>query len=213
MNLAQGIGLYLALWKQVYGKGVEVPFHGTEKGWMSTHSDTNLDLLAKMEIYAALNPEMCGGGRAFNIADGRTVRWAEVWPGLCEDFGPLGVGPTDGGEGIVDFVERNERVWEGLVKREGLRGEPFGEQNWGLVHFMLVDFGFDRELVFPVVNFEILHCKGRFVRCGAAAFPDWKSWPNATSRATTPRSPLVLCATRVHTKELRCIRKSNLAVN
>jgi hypothetical protein len=157
------------LWKQVYGKGVEVPFPGTEKGWMSTHSDTNLDLLAKMEIYAALNPEMCGGGRAFNIADGRTVRWAEVWPGLCEGFGLLGVGPTDGGEGIVDFVERNERVWEGLVKREGLRGEPFGEQNWGLVHFMLVDFWFDRELVFPVVNFEILHCKGRFVRCGAAA--------------------------------------------
>jgi hypothetical protein len=145
MNLAQGIGLYLASWKQVYGKGVEVPFPGTEKGWMSTHNDTNQDLLAKMEIYAALNPEMCGGGRAFNIADGRTVRWAEVWPGLCEDFGLLGVGPTDGGEGIVDFVERNESVWEGLVKREGLRGVPFGEQNWGLVHFMLVDFGFDRE--------------------------------------------------------------------
>jgi hypothetical protein len=99
---------------------------------MSTHNDTNQDLLAKMEIYAALNPEMCCGGRAFNIADGRTVRWAEVWPGPCEDFGLLGVGPTDGGEGIVDFVERNESVWEGLVKREGLRGEPFGEQNWGL---------------------------------------------------------------------------------
>lgn len=145
MNLAQGIGLYLALWKEVYGKGAEVPFPGTEKGWMSTHNDTSQDLLAKMEIYAALNAERCGGGQAFNIADGKTVRWAELWPGLCEYFGLVGVGPTDGEEGIVDFVKRNAGVWEGLVEREGLKGEAFGEQNWGLVHFMLVHFGFDRE--------------------------------------------------------------------
>ncbi len=129
MNLAQGIGLYLTLYAAVHGKGAEVPFPGSEKGWRSTHSDTSQDLLAKMEIFAALNPEKCGDGAAFNIADGKTVTWAEVWPGLCGYFGLIGGGPKEGAKAIGDFMRRNEGVWDELATKEGLRSGLLGEKN------------------------------------------------------------------------------------
>ncbi|KAJ0303570.1 hypothetical protein COL516b_006575 [Colletotrichum fioriniae] len=104
MNMARGIGIYLSVWRYVFGAGagsrgpggrVEVPFPGSLRSYRATHTDTNQDVLSKMEIFAAVvNPEGCGGGRAFNVADGGAVTsWSQVWPRLCERFGLVGVAP------------------------------------------------------------------------------------------------------------------------
>lgn len=145
MNLSQGIGLYLSIYRGVHGQGARVSWPGTEKSWKCRHSDTSQGVLAKFEIYAATHIEECGSGGVFNIADGKTVTWEQVWPKLCADFGLEGAGPTSDAVSMEKFVKDNIDVWKKLAEEYGLRQKTVEEQNWPFVHFMLVQFDFDRE--------------------------------------------------------------------
>ncbi|KAI9166334.1 Short chain dehydrogenase sirQ [Paramyrothecium foliicola] len=145
MNMAQGIAIYLSIFKEINGAGATVPFPGYEHGYNSTHSDTFQDILSKMEIFAALNPEKCGDGGVFNVADGNTVTWAQIWPKLCEHFGLVGGGPDSSAMAMLEFVEKNKDVWKQIAKRHGLDEKRVEQQGWGHVHFMMVDFDFDRQ--------------------------------------------------------------------
>ena len=144
MNMAQGIGIYLSMYKEVKGAGATVPFPGYEHGYHSTHSDTFQDVLSRMEIFAALNPKLCGNGGVFNVADGKTVTWAQVWPKLCEHFGLLGGGPDSSATPMLEFVEKNKNAWLAVARRHGLNEKLAEEQGWGHTKFMMVDFDFDR---------------------------------------------------------------------
>ncbi|KAK9350836.1 hypothetical protein V1523DRAFT_418598 [Lipomyces doorenjongii] len=146
MNMAQGIAIYLALYRKEHGENAEVPFPGYEHGYHSTHSDTFQDLLAKFEIFAAVNPDKCGSGGVFNIADqDQPVTWSYVWPGICEYFGLKGVGPREGTQPMQEFVQEHISEWQKLCESLGLEADPVKYQNWGHVHFMLVQFDFDRQ--------------------------------------------------------------------
>ncbi|KAF1365620.1 hypothetical protein EJ07DRAFT_170305 [Lizonia empirigonia] len=145
MNLAQGIGLYLAIYREVHGADAIVEFPGTKRAWKCKHSDTSQGILAKMEIYAATHIEACGAGAVFNIADGRTVTWEEVWPKLCENFGLVGGEPKSSPVSMEDFVKSNIDTWKKVAEKHELKGEAVVEQNWPFVRFMLVDFDFDRQ--------------------------------------------------------------------
>lgn len=145
MNMSQGIGLYLSIYREVHGQGAEVNWPGTEKSWKCKHSDTSQGILARMEIFVATHIDQCGNGAVFNIADGKTVTWENVWPKLCADFGLLGKGPVPNAVPIEDFVQTNIGAWKELVKNHGLKDEVLKEQNWPFVHFMLVQFDFDRQ--------------------------------------------------------------------
>ncbi|KAF9878589.1 sirq protein [Colletotrichum karsti] len=145
MNMGQGIGLYLSVYRAVKGAGATVPFPGHEHGYHSTHSDTFQDILSKMEIHAALNTDKCGDGGVFNIADGKTVSWSQVWPGLCSHFGLVGTGPVANSTKMEDFVKGHRDAWSALAKEHGLNEKLIDQQGWGHTHFMLVDFDFDRQ--------------------------------------------------------------------
>lgn len=145
MNMAQGIAIYLTLFKEVHGAKAKVPFPGYEHGYHSTHSDTFQDILSQMEIHAALNIDKCGNGGVFNVADGATVTWAEVWPKLCEHFSLVGVGPDASAVPMVDFIQKHKGIWTELAKKHGVNEKLVEEQGWGHTHFMLVDFDFDRQ--------------------------------------------------------------------
>ncbi|KAH7142559.1 hypothetical protein DER46DRAFT_518452 [Fusarium sp. MPI-SDFR-AT-0072] len=145
MNMAQGIAIYLTMFKEVNGTGAKIQFPGYEHGYHSTHSDTFQDILSKMEIHAALNPDKCGDGGVFNVADGKTITWAQVWPKLCEHFGLVGGGPDASATPMLDFVKENKQVWADVAKRHELNEKLIDEQGWGHVHFMMVDFDFDRQ--------------------------------------------------------------------
>lgn len=147
MNMGQGIGIYLSIYHAVHGAGAQVPFPGYEHGYHSSHSDTFQDILSKLEIFAALNTEKCGGGRVFNAADGKTVTWADVWPRLADCFGLVGVKPLDeeNKTTMEAFVFENRDSWLSLAQKYGLRSEVLDETNWKHVHFMLVQFDFDRQ--------------------------------------------------------------------
>lgn len=146
MNMAQGVGLYLSIYKAAKGAGAAVPFPGRERGYRSTHSDTFQDVLSKMEIFAAVNPGKCGAGGVFNVANATApVSWAQVWLGLCAHFGLVGRGPVDGEPTMAEFVARHRGEWAALAREHGLGEELVDRHNWGFTHFMLVDFDFDRQ--------------------------------------------------------------------
>jgi hypothetical protein len=144
MNLSQGIALYLAIYREVHGQGAKVKWPGTEKSWKCKHSDTSQGILARMEIYAATHIDQCGDGGVFNIADGKTVAWEHVWPKLCDDFGLISEGPASEPESIEQFVKTHISVWKSMAEKYGLKEDAVEEQNWPFVHFMLVQFDFDR---------------------------------------------------------------------
>lgn len=146
MNMAQGIALYLSIYRIVHGEGAEVPFPGYEHGYRSTHSDTFQDLLARMEIFAAVNPDKCGNGGVFNIADqDDAVTWSTVWPGVCRYFGLIGTGPKEGSVPMRTFAEEHMDAWEQFCREQSLDNQAIKDQNWGHVHFMMVQFDFDRQ--------------------------------------------------------------------
>lgn len=66
-------------------------------------------------IYASLHPEICGGGRLFNIADQETpCTYGSLWPRLASWFGLVGVGPAepaqDTGHNTLKVGEVPERI-------------------------------------------------------------------------------------------------------
>ena len=146
MNMGHGIAFYLTLYREVYGPGSTVPFPGKPHGYHSTHSDTFQDILSKLEIYTALNREKCPNGSSFNAADGQTVSWAQVWPGICSYFGLVGDPPKEGQQtSMEDFVNKHRDTWNRLAEKHGLKKGVVERQNWGHTMFMLVDFDFNRE--------------------------------------------------------------------
>ncbi|KAL2009913.1 hypothetical protein VTN00DRAFT_5720 [Thermoascus crustaceus] len=145
MNIAQGIAIYLALYREVHGAGAKVPYPGTEKSYRATHTDTFQDILAKMEIYVSLNRDKCPNESVFNITDGEVVSWATVWPGLCAYFGLEGAAPVDNGIPIEEFVTKNKGAWDAMAKRHGLKEGLIEAQNWKFVHFLMVFGDFGRE--------------------------------------------------------------------
>ncbi|CAG7936157.1 unnamed protein product [Penicillium olsonii] len=145
MNMAYGIAFYLTLYREVNGKGTEVPFPGRPHGYHTRHTDTFQDILSKMEIFAALNRDKCRNGSIFNCGDGEPVTWAQVWPGICSYFGLRGVEPDGKQKNMEDFVSEKKEIWDRLVETHGLRHGLIESQNWGHANFMLVDFDFPRE--------------------------------------------------------------------
>lgn len=145
MNMAYGIAFYLSLYREVNGKDAKVPFPGRPHGYHTRHTDTFQDILAKMEIFAALNRDKCQNGSSFNCGDGEPVTWAQVWPGICSYFGLSGVEPDGKQKNIQDFVSENKAIWDRLISTHSLREGLLESQNWGHVNFMLIDFDFGRE--------------------------------------------------------------------
>ncbi|KAK1996655.1 hypothetical protein LX36DRAFT_637642 [Colletotrichum falcatum] len=149
MNMARGIGIYLAVHRAVRGAGAVVAFPGTERGYRATHTDTFQDALSRMEIHAAVNATErrgCCGGSAFNAASEQVVSWSRKWPRLCGYFGLTGRGPDARPARIRDFVRDHEDAWSALAREHGLEEGAVGDFDWRFLEFMLVQCDFDREL-------------------------------------------------------------------
>ncbi|KAF8249118.1 hypothetical protein K440DRAFT_654265 [Wilcoxina mikolae CBS 423.85] len=139
MNAAQQLALYLSLYRRVYGAEARVAFPGTQKSWRNTHTDTSQDVLARFSIFASMRSEAKG---AYNIADGEKTTWSYKWPKIAEWFGLEGVGPEEGGEEPRVWWGRNRRVYEEMVKVEGLKER---ELEWEFVDVVMRVFDVDRE--------------------------------------------------------------------
>jgi hypothetical protein len=77
-----------------------------------------------MEIHAALNPDKCGNGAAFNVADGEVTTWSQKWSGLCDYFGLVGEGPGEKKIRTAGRIRQEEREGLGRGCRE-IRAEAW----------------------------------------------------------------------------------------
>ncbi|KAJ6544364.1 hypothetical protein B0H19DRAFT_1212553 [Mycena capillaripes] len=85
---------YLSLYRAIEGEGASVPYPGSETGYNSKFNDASSEIIAKLAIWASVNPEKAGGGQLFNIADqAEPSTMRERWPALAAHFGLVGVGP------------------------------------------------------------------------------------------------------------------------
>ncbi|KAK0938556.1 hypothetical protein LTR29_009870 [Friedmanniomyces endolithicus] len=149
--LAQTLGTYLSCYREIEGEGAEVSFPGTEKSWKILSNDSSQDIVARFCIHAALHPETCGQGQAFNVGDNsQPSSWSKKWPIICEFFGLKGVAPPAGGSGprppqyLFDHLEQ----WRGIEKKCGLVTGRVGNDRSmaGFDYFIMTMFDFDRQL-------------------------------------------------------------------
>lgn len=145
MNCAQGLGIWLSLAREVHGAGAKIPFPGTQKSWVNKHTDTFQDILARMDIHAAVNHDKCGKGGTFNVADGEVVTWSGKWPGICAAFGLEGTPPGAQPYSIEEFIKDNEVTWQQMVEKHGLKKGILESFSWPFLFFVMTVFDFDRQ--------------------------------------------------------------------
>jgi hypothetical protein len=148
--LAQTLSTYLSLYAAMNGKGSEVEFPGTEESWRIRSNDSSQDVVAKICIFASLNPEKTSKQR-YNAADSaQASSWSKKWPTLCEYFGLKGVPPPAGGSGPQpnQYLADHFDEWRALEKKHGLQSGRVGNGRsyHGFAYFIMTMFNFDRQL-------------------------------------------------------------------
>jgi hypothetical protein len=146
-SLGTSIGIYLSLWKELYGEGAECPFPGTQKSWKALCHESSSDMIARQTIHLSLSPLTENGG-GYNVADAKEPsNWSARWPVLCQCFGLKGMGPVDEMPEIRQFIKDNVDTWQKMEWKYGLQtGHAHnGRILPGFEYFMMTKFDFDRQ--------------------------------------------------------------------
>ena len=107
MNLASSLGLYAAISKEIDGNLI---FPGSEAFYSMFDSFTDSRLHAQFNLWAALEPKCAN--EAFNVVNGDTECWQNMWPKLAKRFSchiprnqfKVGVGEDPGS--VVELAEK-----------------------------------------------------------------------------------------------------------
>ncbi len=113
-NPISTIGAYAAILREI---GEPLHFPAAEAVWSADMNVTDVGLLSKAMIWAATEPRCAG--EAFNIVNGDTFCWRDVWPLIATQFGMAAAGPKP--FCIRDFMSDKGSVWEAIAARAGLR--------------------------------------------------------------------------------------------
>jgi nucleoside-diphosphate-sugar epimerase len=113
-NPLSTLGTYAAILKEV---GEPLHFPGQQGAFDAALNVTDVRLLARAMEWAAIDPRCAN--EAFNIVNGDTFRWRDVWPLLAGHFGlPAGsVRPMS----LRAFMADKQPVWSAIAARHGLR--------------------------------------------------------------------------------------------
>ncbi|KAI3550727.1 SirQ [Colletotrichum abscissum] len=153
---AQTLGIYLTLFAEIQGKGVECPFPGNEKCWNNLSQESNQDILAKICIYASLHPNVTHK-QTYNAGDNfESSSWRYRWPVICEYFGSKGTPPLPDRQALLPehYLMKHVEKWKEMEKKYGLVGghiindrtfiEP--THGVGMIYGLTNMLGFDRQL-------------------------------------------------------------------
>lgn len=113
-NPLSTLGVYAAIMKEL---GQPLHFPGPQGSFDAHMAITDVRLLAKAMVWAATDPRCAN--QAYNIVNGDTFRWHDVWPMLAEHFGmaPGEVRPVR----LRELMADKEPVWQAVVRRHGLK--------------------------------------------------------------------------------------------
>lgn len=149
--LAQILALYLSCFKEAEGEGSECAFPGNEISWKNLSNDSSQDIIARFAIHCALNPDTCGQGQAFNVADHSEPRsWSNKWPIVCEYFRLKGVSPPRGGSGPqpLQYLAEHKELWTSMEKKYDLATGRVNNDRTAQfsADFLMTLLDFDRQL-------------------------------------------------------------------
>lgn len=113
-NVLSTLGAYAAVLKEI---GQPLDFPGPRGAFDANLNITDVRLLARAMEWAATEPRCAN--QAFNVVNGDTFRWREVWPALADHFG-MDAG-TVRPRRLREFMAGKEDVWPALAKKCGLR--------------------------------------------------------------------------------------------
>lgn len=138
MNLTMAIAVYATLCREL---GVPFHFPGKPGAYTAMYEVTDAHLLASAVEWVATT-DACAG-EIFNITNGDTFRWENVWPVFADFFGMEHAEPRT--ISLVEFMADKGPVWDRLVARHGLRPYAYEDVvSWG---FGDAIFGSDWDIV------------------------------------------------------------------
>ncbi|KAJ7075746.1 hypothetical protein B0H15DRAFT_866034 [Mycena belliarum] len=128
-NLPAHWATYLSLYRVVEGEGASVAYPGTEAGYDSKFNDASSEIIAKLAIWASLNPEK-SSGQLFNIADrAEPSTMRERWPALAAYFGLVGIRPPAPGATLLkpgEYALKHQDVLKArCMKANNVTGAAF----------------------------------------------------------------------------------------
>jgi hypothetical protein len=153
-NLITVLGAYAAICREL---DVPLDFPGSAAGYAALSELSDADCLAEAIVFLATHES--GKNAAFNVTNGDSFRWCQVWPLLAQWFGmPCGV-PRN--IKLAIWMADKEPVWERIVARHELEPRSLGS----LASWEFGDFVFEKE-------WDILSDTGRLRRAGFNACVD-----------------------------------------
>jgi hypothetical protein len=153
-NLITVLGAYAAICREL---NVPLDFPGTAAGYSVLSELSDATCLAEAIIFISTHDS--GKNAAFNVTNGDSFRWCQVWPLLAQWFGiPCGV-PRD--MKLAKWMADKGPVWDRIVARHELEPRSLGS----LASWEFADFVFEKE-------WDLLTDTGKLRRAGFNACVD-----------------------------------------
>jgi nucleoside-diphosphate-sugar epimerase len=153
-NLITVLGAYAAICREL---DVPLDFPGSAAGYSALCELSDAGCLAEAIVFLATHDS--GKNAAFNVTNGDSFRWCQVWPLLAQWFGmPCGV-PRN--IKLATWMADKAPVWDRIVARHALQPRSLGS----LASWEFGDFVFEKE-------WDVLSDTGRLRRAGFNACVD-----------------------------------------
>ncbi len=117
-NMISIIATYAAVRQEM---GLPFSFPGTAGNYAALIEITEASMLARASKWMATT-DACAN-QAFNVTNGSTFRWCNLWPRMAEFFG-MELGPVRT-ETLAQSMADKGSVWERVVARHGLKPTPY----------------------------------------------------------------------------------------
>jgi nucleoside-diphosphate-sugar epimerase len=138
MNLAMVIAVYASISKEL---GIPLRFPGKPGAYHSLIEMTDAGLLAEATTWAATTP--AAANQAFNITNGDSFRWSDMWPRIAAFFELETAPPLQ--LSLQEVMSDKKEVWDRMVERHGLRRIDYKDvSSWGFGDFV---FGWDYDVI------------------------------------------------------------------
>lgn len=111
MNEATALGLYCAVSRAL--PGAELPFPGSRTNYLAFNCWTSAKLHAQFCLWAATAPK--AGNNIFNIMNGDTESFQNIWPRLAARFGckiPNPMFPSGGTPNSAGYKDYEPKTWQ-----------------------------------------------------------------------------------------------------
>jgi nucleoside-diphosphate-sugar epimerase len=114
----RSIGLVIAVFALIQRElGRNLDFPGSDASFSVPTQFTDLALLSRAVVWMATEQRCANQG--FNVVNGDTPRWSELWPDFAACFGmklgkPLNIK-------LADYIVDKQPVWDAVIKKHGLR--------------------------------------------------------------------------------------------